>query len=192
MDNAVKIKLGRNELCHCGSGKKYKKCCLDRDTETSFKRYDYNINNKKEKGEIWILRIKCVFGIYLKTLWVRRIEIDSNSSLASLHHHINKMIDFDFDHLFDFYAGRNFNNKKHWFTKNGEYSRDIDYNDVYLSKVFPLPESLKLYYLFDFGDNWVFEIRKERKKIKRLDTVKYPRIIESIGENPEQYPSYEF
>lgn len=26
-----KIKLGRNELCHCGSGKKYKKCCLKKD-----------------------------------------------------------------------------------------------------------------------------------------------------------------
>lgn len=25
------IKLGRNELCHCNSGKKYKKCCLDND-----------------------------------------------------------------------------------------------------------------------------------------------------------------
>jgi len=24
-----RIKLGRNELCHCGSGRKYKKCCLD-------------------------------------------------------------------------------------------------------------------------------------------------------------------
>lgn len=26
-------KLGRNEQCHCGSGKKYKKCCLERDTK---------------------------------------------------------------------------------------------------------------------------------------------------------------
>jgi hypothetical protein len=24
-------KLGRNDPCHCGSGKKYKKCCLDKD-----------------------------------------------------------------------------------------------------------------------------------------------------------------
>jgi len=24
-------KIGRNDLCYCGSGKKYKKCCLDRD-----------------------------------------------------------------------------------------------------------------------------------------------------------------
>ncbi len=27
------IKLGRNDLCHCNSGKKYKKCCLDIDDE---------------------------------------------------------------------------------------------------------------------------------------------------------------
>ncbi len=27
-------KLGRNEPCHCGSGKKYKKCCLQKDTES--------------------------------------------------------------------------------------------------------------------------------------------------------------
>lgn len=25
--------LGRNDLCHCGSGKKYKKCCLDKDQQ---------------------------------------------------------------------------------------------------------------------------------------------------------------
>jgi hypothetical protein len=28
-------KLGRNNLCHCGSEKKYKKCCLDRDREVA-------------------------------------------------------------------------------------------------------------------------------------------------------------
>jgi hypothetical protein len=26
-------KIGRNEPCHCGSGKKYKKCCMDKDRE---------------------------------------------------------------------------------------------------------------------------------------------------------------
>ena len=26
-------KPGRNDLCHCGSNKKYKKCCLDKDIE---------------------------------------------------------------------------------------------------------------------------------------------------------------
>ena len=26
------MKIGRNDPCPCGSGKKYKKCCLDRPT----------------------------------------------------------------------------------------------------------------------------------------------------------------
>lgn len=29
-------KLGRNDQCHCGSGKKYKKCCLERDERTVY------------------------------------------------------------------------------------------------------------------------------------------------------------
>lgn len=28
-------KLGRNEICHCGSGNKYKRCCYDKDMERS-------------------------------------------------------------------------------------------------------------------------------------------------------------
>ncbi len=30
-------KLGRNDPCHCGSGKKYKKCCLDKDIKETGK-----------------------------------------------------------------------------------------------------------------------------------------------------------
>ena len=29
------MKIGRNAPCHCGSGKKYKKCCLRKDAEKS-------------------------------------------------------------------------------------------------------------------------------------------------------------
>ncbi len=29
------MKLGRNDPCHCGSGKKYKKCCMEKDEEIS-------------------------------------------------------------------------------------------------------------------------------------------------------------
>ena len=31
MTESEKKALGRNEPCHCGSGKKYKACCLDKD-----------------------------------------------------------------------------------------------------------------------------------------------------------------
>lgn len=27
------ITLGRNDRCHCGSGRKYKQCCLDKDEQ---------------------------------------------------------------------------------------------------------------------------------------------------------------
>ena len=36
-------KLGRNEPCHCGSGKKYKKCCLRKDEEG--RRYDQEVQS---------------------------------------------------------------------------------------------------------------------------------------------------
>lgn len=35
MEIATKVKAGRNDLCPCGSGKKYKKCCLGREDAPS-------------------------------------------------------------------------------------------------------------------------------------------------------------
>jgi hypothetical protein len=31
MSKAMVARPGRNEPCHCGSGRKYKQCCLDKD-----------------------------------------------------------------------------------------------------------------------------------------------------------------
>jgi preprotein translocase subunit SecA len=33
LKNSNKLKVGRNDPCYCGSGKKYKKCCLDKDNK---------------------------------------------------------------------------------------------------------------------------------------------------------------
>lgn len=33
----LKSKIGRNDLCYCGSGKKYKKCCMKKDQEEASK-----------------------------------------------------------------------------------------------------------------------------------------------------------
>jgi len=29
------LRIGRNDPCHCGSGKKYKKCCMNKDKEAA-------------------------------------------------------------------------------------------------------------------------------------------------------------
>lgn len=35
MNPTIGHQLGRNEPCHCGSGRKYKQCCLDKDEATT-------------------------------------------------------------------------------------------------------------------------------------------------------------
>jgi len=59
------------------------------------------------------------------------------------------------------------------------------------SKTFTPWAGKKLYYLFDFGDHWTFEIRKARGAKKPEVDVEYPRVVEAIGPDPEQYPTWE-
>ena len=61
---------------------------------------------------IWTLRIECIGGMYWKEDCVRIIEIDSKSSLLALHDAIQDAVDFDRDHMFEFFAGRNWRNRK--------------------------------------------------------------------------------
>jgi len=47
------------------------------------------------------------------------------------------------------------------YTIGGEANWDMfnpvkTYKDILISNVWSLPVGMKLYYLFDFGDNWVF------------------------------------
>lgn len=40
------LKIGRNDLCPCGSGKKYKKCCINKDERLIAKQFVMNRNNQ--------------------------------------------------------------------------------------------------------------------------------------------------
>ena len=66
------------------------------------------------------------------------------------------------------------------------------YDETTLEQVYPLPKSRKLYYHFDFGDDWYFEIHKNREKPRNPEPgVRYPLIVGSIGPAPQQYGSWE-
>ena len=55
-----------------------------------------------------------------------------------------------------------------------------------------MEKGLKFYYHFDFGDDWLFEIRKNRRKPTEAKSgVKYPRVLESAGPNPPQYGEWD-
>jgi len=111
--------------------------------------------------------------------WSKTIEVKEDFTLLKLHKYIQKLIAFDDDHLFEFYVEKNPRNLR------SSVSKSLKLNDIY-----PL-KGVKLFYLFDFGDSWVFQITKSRKKIIENKTTTYPLLVESTGVNPEQYPDYE-
>jgi hypothetical protein len=59
-----------------------------------------------------------------------------------------------------------------------------------LNQIFPLPKHKKLYYWFDFGDDWIFEIRKQGKERAAAEGGGTPLLIEAEGPKPQQYPNW--
>lgn len=47
MKELLTMQLGRNDLCHCGSGKKYKKCCLNPKIQTIVQPTHLNLSPAK-------------------------------------------------------------------------------------------------------------------------------------------------
>lgn len=120
--------------------------------------------------------------------WFRAIEIPVTASLYSLHHAIQDAIDFDDDHMYEFYIGRAWNRRSE---EIGEAASSVEpggYDEITLADVFPLEKSRKLYYWFDFGDDWMFEITCRAETHDVIKKAKYPRIVEKNGRNPQQYP----
>lgn len=68
---------------------------------------------------------------------------------------------------------------------------DGGFDEITLSRVYPLPKKCKLFYHYDFGDDWYFEIRKSRTKpVPPKPDVEYSRLVQKLGPNPDQYPEY--
>jgi hypothetical protein len=136
------------------------------------------------------LRIECVRGWYLKEPCIRVIEINENMDLLDLHEAIQDAINFDRDHPFEFFLANSSSPwaQKHRLTENEEWRHiESDFATIKLKDLYPLGRK-KLYYLFDFGDHWTFEIRKARGAKEPEAGIKYPRVVEAIGPDPEQYP----
>lgn len=139
------------------------------------------------------LTVQCVFGAYLKGECLRVIEIDEEACLYKVHEAIQSAVDFDHDHPFEFFLANTASPfaRKHRLTEKEEWEeREADFWRIKLKDIYPLARK-RLFYLFDFGDNWTFEIRKHRKAKEPEPGVNYPRVVKAIGPNPEQYPNFE-
>ncbi len=136
---------------------------------------------------IYRLTVECIEGWGYDHETIRIIDIDENALLYDLFDIIRDANGFGFDHCHLFYLGRNPQNKKITFgNKDDYYPHERKPYETTLNSIYPLG-NLKFYFLYDFGDNWIFQIKKSRKKIEEDPKKQYPNIVESIGENPEAH-----
>jgi hypothetical protein len=148
-------------------------------------------------GTIYRLAIQCVAGVGLDAPFLRVAEVASDSTLADLHGLILLLAGFEDDHLSTFYLANTIMGQRVWLVEPDEWDPNpgIDGGGplwhMSLADVFPLPKHKKLYYWFDFGDDWIFEIRKKGKDLVETPGSPYPRLIEEEGPQPEQYPDWE-
>jgi hypothetical protein len=137
---------------------------------------------------IWTIKVVLWSGFCDEINWEAKIEIDSSSTLDVLHFAIQKYVQFDNDHLYEFYTSRNERSYK-----KTRYSEEE--NSIYgttLEMLYPLKQGNSLFYLFDYGYDWVFKITKTRKKpFEPVSGVDYPLLIKESGHKPIQYPKNE-
>lgn len=137
-----------------------------------------------------IIELKVTLGVslYAEERWTGVIEIESSATLEELHLAIQEVMGFGNDHLYEFYIAKT--------DRSLERVRFNDENEgifnTKLEDLFPLPDKKHLYYLFDYGDCWLFKISKTKKKAWNRDlSLAYPRLIVETGQKPEQYPDWE-
>ncbi len=122
--------------------------------------------------------------VKLGTAWSVDMELDDSAVLADLHLAIQQAVDFDNDHLYSFYVARNERAQK-------RFMMDDENKYVFsrkLRQLFPLPDKQSLFYLFDYGDNWIFKIVPTRKRPHEpVAGIKYPRVVNETGTKPIQY-----
>jgi len=134
------------------------------------------------------LKVTLEDGMYAEERWDGVLAIDASATLEDLHFAIQEAVGFDNDHLYEFYIARTDRSRERiQFDEENEGIFKMTLKDL-----FPLPDKKHLYYMFDYGDSWLFKISKTRKKAWEPEPgFTYPRLILETGEKPEQYPSWE-
>ena len=126
--------------------------------------------------------------VKLGACWNTDIEFTDLSTLEEVHHAIQEAVEFDNDHLYEFFTARTERARE-------RVTFDAENGRIFTTRIrdlLPLPPKTKLFYLFDYGDNWTFRLIPSRKKPFPPDQgVNYPRIVNEAGEKPIQYELYD-
>ncbi len=126
--------------------------------------------------------------MHAKEDWECSLEIPVDYSLDEFHKAILSAVNFDDDHMYEFSVGQTFYSRN-----NQRFEGDNDeVIEITISQIIQLIKGKKLFYMFDYGDSWLFQISKSRKKCFAEDPdVFYPRVTQEKGIKPVQYPDYD-
>lgn len=90
---------------------------------------------------IWLLKIELLSGAYAEDDWECEVEIESTATLEDLHFAIIEAVNFDNDHLYEFYISRTerSQDRQRFDEENGEiYNRTLE-------SLYPLEKGKKLF-----------------------------------------------
>lgn len=198
------LKIKRNDKCPCGSGKKYKKCCLldpaknaeiTRAASTA-KSYEEISQILAEPMPIYQLKVELVsMGPYEIEKEVSRVfEMEGKETLYDFHGSIQHAFDWDNDHMFSFFLGKELFDRDNEYSANplGEHvvsrfgkstksAATAQLRDLNLSVGF------SFWYLFDYGDELVHKVTVEKIRDMTSEETGFPKLLNETGIAPPQY-----
>jgi hypothetical protein len=114
----------------------------------------------------------------------RRLAVPPHTTLDELAGTILEAFKFDDDHLYDFrYRDQRGRSRcyNHPYCDEGPFTPDISVGETALA----LKD--EMLFTYDYGDNWQFKLRLEQIEVEP-SRLKRPKVLESAGKAPEQYP----
>lgn len=131
---------------------------------------------------------------------IRAIEVSENINLYKLAEAIVSAYGFDFDHAFGFFSKITDSWKLNESEKMYELFADMGdegieptgAGSVKKTKISEVWKNVgdTMLFLFDYGDEWRFVVELADFGAAESKT-KYPRVVKSVGQAPEQYPKVE-
>jgi len=165
------MKVGRNEPCPCGSGKKFKKCCGSAGEEkapsasgkakkSNVIKVDFPQHGKKQASALApVYQLKIGLQGAKPPIW-RRIQVPGNITLDRLHDVIQLCMGWDDLHLHQFLIDRTCyclpDDDDFWQTSRPKNEAKYTLQDLE-KKIQP-----KFQYIYDFGDDWIHQITVEK------------------------------
>lgn len=122
-----------------------------------------------------------IFRVSLGRMWFR-VAMPAVAILDSLASMILEAVHFDSDHLYMFTYRNGFGTLDavhHSYMEEGPWASEVQIGEL------ELPRGQPMTFLFDFGDQWNFEVVLE--KIEADRNIQQPVLLDLHGEPPEQY-----